>query len=78
MRISKSIISESKSPSIENDVISELISESIYGGEEFYDESDSIGEKVAEVLDRLKVSDAINEALSTLKYYCPSKIKLVK
>lgn len=68
---------EHASPTISEDSIVEIISESIYGDEEFTDESDMIGEKVAEVIGRLKVSEAINEALSDLKYYMVSDIQLV-
>lgn len=69
---------EHSSPTIDDEWLAEMIAETLYGQEEFYDESDSIQLKASEVLDRLKVSDELNKAFSDLKYYHVTAIKLVK
>jgi hypothetical protein len=68
---------EGSSPHIDADGIIEMISESLYGLEEWYDESDKIGQKVATAVDWDEITKKINDSLSELKYYKLTKIGLV-
>lgn len=64
-------------PFITKESIIELISDSLYGLEEWYDESDKIGQKVEDAVDWDEITKKINEKLEELKYWQLTNIGLV-